>query len=100
MNKRALKKFKEIIESKPQDAKVFLGKNKERKELGSMNIEELLNNVMEWGEQSSQGLRCGILGCDVDVTNRCMHCRGGYCTEHIKMHFHTADNDGVIIKNE
>ena len=88
------------MKSKPQESRVFLGKSKERKKLGSMNMEELLNNVMEWGKQSSQGLLCGILGCQDDVTNRCIHCRGGYCTEHIKMHFHTTDNDGVIVKNE
>jgi len=54
--------------------------------------------ILQWGEDSSHGLCCGIFLCHGTVVIRCSICHGGYCSEHKDWHKHTENFDGIIIK--
>ncbi len=59
-----------------------------------------LSEINQWHEQSKKGLVCGIFGCNEPVQIRCNICKGGYCEEHKKWHFHSATNDGILFKDD
>ncbi len=99
MKKQHIEKFKEIVEKYNPDLEVYLGKNNKQANVRDINNEKFLEDIMKWGKRSNEGLCCGIFGCTETVTNRCIHCKGGYCGEHIKLHFHSADNDGIILRD-
>lgn len=98
MEKEHLDKFKEMVKKYDPNLEVYVGKNKKQTNVRDIDSKEFFNDVMEWGKRSNEGLCCGIFGCTETVTNRCIHCKGGYCEEHIKFHFHSADNDGIILR--
>jgi len=93
-----IKNFKKIIKTKPPDAEIYAGQGKEMVNIENANLNELSKKVEKWGEQSFQGLVCGIFGCQENPKNQCPICGGSYCYEHIKIHFHAKDHDGVILR--
>jgi len=90
-----LKKF-----ARKEDLEIFVGRGKEQADIESLDPKDLYKKVLEWGEQSKLGLCCGIYGCIEPVGIRCKICQGGYCDEHREMHIHSAENDGIILRDE
>ena len=91
-------KFKKLVESKVSpDDEVYRG-TMSPKTLKELGMKKMYEDVMKWGEQSRQGLLCGIFGCTADPSSPCPICHCGYCPEHIRMHFHAASNDGIFVE--
>lgn len=78
------------------DQEVFLGNKTEL--LKDMDLKDLAEFGLAWGKLSSQGLVCGILGCNTPVEIRCETCQGGYCMDHKDWHSHSENSDGIIEK--
>lgn len=49
-----------------------------------------LENWREWQAMSKDGMVCGMLNCQANPKNKCPICNNHYCTEHIKLHFHST----------
>ena len=89
-------KFKRMVKEKTKPDDIVIRGTLAPKELKNTNMKELYNDVMKWGEQSQQGLLCGIFGCNAEELTACPICGCGYCADHIPMHFHAVDNDGIF----
>lgn len=89
-------KFNRMVKenTKPDDL-VFRG-TLAPKDLKDMDMKELYDDVMKWGEQSRRGLVCGIFGCNSEELTKCKYCDCTYCPEHIPMHFHAVNNGGIF----
>ena len=99
MKKEHIEKFKKIVEKYDPDLEVYLGKNEKQANVRDIKNEEFFEDIMKWGKRSSKGLCCGIFGCNEPIVTQCRHCKGAYCEEHIKWHFHSLDNDGIILRD-
>jgi len=93
------KKFKKLMKFLPEDSEIFVGKGKFEVSAKDVDLNELFANVKKWGNESAKGLVCGIYGCTEDPDSPCQICGCGYCSVHIKVHFHKEDYTGIILKD-
>ncbi len=93
-----LKQLEEILKKHDGELEMYLNPNSSEK-LNTINLEDLAASVTKWSNLSAQGFVCGILGCSVEPKNQCPICDCHYCTEHIKWHFHSATNTGILEKD-
>lgn len=90
--------LKDILKKYDGGLELYINPNSSEK-LNSINMQKLAADVTKWSNLSAQGLVCGILGCSEDPKNGCVICGSHYCTEHIKWHFHSLTNDGILEKD-
>jgi hypothetical protein len=93
----AADKVVDLIKKHDLNNEVFLGNSTQP--LKDMNLKELAEKSLEWGQNSAQGLCCGIFGCNTEPEIRCKICGGGYCKDHKNWHFHSETNDGIYEKD-
>ena len=97
MSKR-LDQFEEIL--KEHDSELFMYFSpKSQMRLNDINPRDLFATTRRWSNLSAQGLLCGILGCSEEPKNKCPICNCHYCLEHVKWHFHSATNTGILEKD-
>lgn len=92
-------KFKKIMKKIPVNAEIYVGHGKEEKNINDISSEEFLEKVMKWSNESKKGSLCGIYGCTEEPDKKCKFCGCAYCSEHIKIHFHHKDNEGIILRD-
>ena len=85
----------EILKKYDGNLEMYLNPNSSEK-LETIDIQKLSDDVTKWSNLSAQGLVCGILGCSEDPKNKCQVCSAHYCSEHVKWHFHSAHNTGIL----
>lgn len=91
-------KFNRIVKEKTKSIDEVYRGTLPPKLIKDMKMGELYTEVIKWGEKSVQGLLCGIYGCNSEPNTPCPICHCGYCSEHLKMHFHSAENDGIHLE--
>ncbi len=91
---KAVKRFKKLIKNKTKGTEIYVGHGREEINIEKTNLNEFFDKVQKWGNESFQGHVCGIFGCQENPKNQCPICKGSYCYEHIKIHFHIKDKDG------
>lgn len=95
MTETYAEKFNRLVKERTEPTdEVFRG-TLSTQTVKDLDMKELYSEVIKWGEKSAQGLLCGIYGCNSEPSSPCTICKCGYCPEHITMHFHSAENDGV-----
>lgn len=95
MNEKAEQLLKDILKNYDGEKEMYLNPNSTIK-LDDLNLHDLAVTAVKWSNLSAQGLVCGILGCNVGPKNQCPICNCHYCTDHIKWHFHSATNTGIL----
>ena len=93
-----LQRFEEIL--KKYDGELYMYFNpKKQQPLNSIDPKDLFASAIKWSNLSAQGLICGILGCSQEPDKPCSICDCHYCSEHIRWHFHSATNTGILEKD-
>lgn len=92
---KQLKHLEDILKNYDMDKEMYLNPNSTEK-LNNIDLKELLADTKKWGNLSAQGLVCGILGCSDEPKNQCPICNCYYCLDHIKWHFHSTTNTGIL----
>lgn len=94
-----VKKFKMLMNFLPEDSEIFIGTDKAQVDAREVDFNDLFDKVNKWGDESAKGLICGIYGCVKEPDSPCKICNCGYCSEHIKVHYHHEDHTGIILKD-
>lgn len=97
MNER-LAHLNDILKKYDGELYMYFNPNSQQK-LNDIDPRELLSSAKKWANLSAQGLVCGILGCSDEPKNQCPMCKCHYCLDHIKWHFHSATNTGILEKD-
>lgn len=93
-----LKEFEEILKNYDKELHMYFSPKKEIK-ISEIDPRELLTKIEKWSKLSKQGLVCGIMGCSSEPKETCKICGSYYCTPHIKWHFHSTNNTGILEKD-
>lgn len=91
--------FEKILKEHDQDLYMYFSPKNEI-QLKDIDPRELFSKAIKWSNLSVQGLLCGMMGCSDDPTETCKMCGCTYCLLHIKWHFHTVNNNGIIEVDE
>ena len=90
-----IERFQKMLDDHAHTDGVYIGNGK-GKRVEDIDAEDFLNKVKKWGEQSFQGLVCGIFGCIEKVDTKCNRCGVLYCQEHRQYHNQEKEYDGFI----